>query len=268
MSSAERLSQLKQADDLLAQDASHYPAIFPVVLTLAAQPDAQTRRWIAAFLTRTFSARPSLDAEAKEALLARDHGAVLDSLLTLLSEGNGDAAVVKNTVLSSSLIYPILFRRMYVPRCPCVPCLPFAFCFFVLPSGREYAELGVRCKNSSEASLLWGKLTRVKARVVQIWDQSENEGVRIACVKFIEKVIATQTPGIKDPRVSISPQTAPILTDFGQLADRSDISSTIVPLNHPVIHLPALEAESQGFLDRLLSVILEKPMSLQPGVLF
>ena len=145
---------------------------------------------------------------------------------------------------------------------------PFFFFLCVLPLWREYAELGVRCKNSSEASLLWGKLTQVKARVIQIWDQSENEGVRIACVKFIEKVIATQTPGIKDPRVSISPRTAPKLMDFAQLADRSDISSTIVPLNHPVIHLPALEAESQGFLDRLLSVILEKPMSLQPAVLF
>lgn len=44
------------------------------------------------------------------------------------------------------------------------------------------------------------------------------------------------------------------------MADRSDISSTIVPLNHPVIHLPALEAESQGFLDRMLSVLLERPM--------
>jgi len=41
----------------------------------------------------------------------------------------------------------------------------------------------------------------LKTRIVSVWEQSTNEGVRIACIKFIEKVIATQTPGIKDPRV-------------------------------------------------------------------
>jgi len=59
-----------------------------------------------------------------------------------------------------------------------------------------------RCKNPGE-SALWGQLGQLKTRIVKVWDQSTNEGVRIACVKFVEKVIAAQTPGIKDPRVSI-----------------------------------------------------------------
>jgi hypothetical protein len=114
MSSAERLAQLTAAEDLLAQDASHYPAIFPVVLQLTTQHDVPTRRWIAAFLTRTFSPRSSLDATGKEALLVLNNGAALDALLALLG-GGPDAGVVKSTVLSSSLIYPILFQKMYAP---------------------------------------------------------------------------------------------------------------------------------------------------------
>jgi hypothetical protein len=142
MSSAERLAHLKQADDLLAQDTSQYPTIVPVVLSLAAQPDVPTRRWIAAFLTRTFSPLSSLDTAGKEALLALNNGAVLDSLLSLLAEGgDADAGVVKSTVLSSSLIYPILFRKMYPPRhLPFRPCVQSylvvgGFCSFHCESG-------------------------------------------------------------------------------------------------------------------------------------
>lgn len=205
MSSAERLAQLKAAEDLLAQDASHYPAIFPVVLQLTTQQDVPTRRWITAFLTRTFSPRSSLAATGKEALLELNNGAALDALSALL-EGNADAGVVKSTVLSSSLIYPILFQKMYVPpmsrlSVALVVCLS-VFCDCVLN------DVCFRCKSppssSAESSLLWSKLTQVKSAIVQIWDQSANQGVRIACVKFIEKVIATQTPGIKDPRVHLN----------------------------------------------------------------
>jgi hypothetical protein len=124
MSSAERLAQLKAAEDLLAQDASHYPAIFPVVLQLTTQRDIPTRRWIAAFLTRTFSSRSSLDATGKEALLVLNNGAALDALLALLG-WNADAGVVKSTVLSSSLIYPILFQKMYVPFMSRLSVAPF-----------------------------------------------------------------------------------------------------------------------------------------------
>jgi symplekin len=51
---------------------------------------------------------------------------------------------------------------------------------------------------------VWSKLTQLKARILNLSDQSSNEGLRILCVKFVETVIATQTPGIKDPRVDSS----------------------------------------------------------------
>lgn len=33
----------------------------------------------------------------------------------------------------------------------------------------------------------------------------------------------------------------------------------MVPTNHPVLSLPALDAEAQGLLDRLLSILHEDP---------
>lgn len=39
----------------------------------------------------------------------------------------------------------------------------------------------------------------------------------------------------------------------------------MVPTNHPVLSLPALDAEAQGLLDRLLSILHEEPRLFFPG---
>jgi len=170
---AQQLSQLKQAELLVQQDPSHYPTIIPAVLGVTAQPDISLRRWIANFLTNTFASR-QLDGQVKEDLAAIS----LDPLRALIDAS--DDVVLKNCILCSSLIYPILFRRVYItPK----------------------IRLNRRCKNTNEAPL-WGKLGQLKTKLLRIWDQSTSEGVRIAGAKFIAKVVATQTPGIKDPRVS------------------------------------------------------------------
>lgn len=190
---ADRLAQLKQAETLVLKDPSHYPTILPAVLALTNLPDRPLRRWIANFLTNTFASR-ALDGQVKETLAA----GVVDALTTLIEDP--DSAVLKSCILCSSLIYPLLFRRMYLP-------FPFSYllhcCVWVSCVSAE-----CRCKNPGE-SALWGKLGRLKTRIVRVWDQSTNEGVRIACIKFVEKVIAAQTPGIKDPRVSF-PFAGPI----------------------------------------------------------
>ena len=105
---ADRLSQLKQAEILVLKDPSHYPAILPAILALTNQPDRPLRRWIANFLTNTF-ASAALDGQVKETLAA---GGVVAALRTLIEDG--DAAVLKSSILCGSLIYPLLFRRMYV----------------------------------------------------------------------------------------------------------------------------------------------------------
>lgn len=116
--SADRLLQLKQAEALVLQDPSHYPTILPAVLALSAQPDTALRRWIAHFLTNTFASR-ALDTQVKEDLAA---SGVVDSLRTLIDDG--DFGILKSCVLCSSLIYPILFRRLYdLPILSCVECV-------------------------------------------------------------------------------------------------------------------------------------------------
>lgn len=43
-----------------------------------------------------------------------------------------------------------------------------------------------------------------------------------------------------------------------QLMDRSETSLVSVPANHPLLSLPSLDAEAQGLLDRLLSILPEE----------
>ena len=85
--SADQLVQLKQAEALVLQDPSHYPAILPAVLALSNQPDRPLRRWIATFLTNTFASRV-VDAQVKENLAA---SGVVDSLLVLIEDGDFQA---------------------------------------------------------------------------------------------------------------------------------------------------------------------------------
>jgi symplekin len=101
----DRLPQLKQAEALVLQDPSHYPAILPAVLVFAVQPDIPLRRWIANFLTSTFASK-TLDGQLKEDLAV----GVVDTLRLFVDET--DPSVLKSCVQCSSLIYPLLFRRM------------------------------------------------------------------------------------------------------------------------------------------------------------
>lgn len=46
--------------------------------------------------------------------------------------------------------------------------------------------------------------------------------------------------------------------DRSQLVDRSETNLSSVPANHPLLSLPSLDAEAQGLLDRLLSILQEE----------
>lgn len=50
-------------------------------------------------------------------------------------------------------------------------------------------------------SATWEKMAAVKSNILKRWDTATT-GVRICCVKFVQKVIQVQTPGASaDPRV-------------------------------------------------------------------
>lgn len=52
----------------------------------------------------------------------------------------------------------------------------------------------------------------IKSKILSLWDVAPI-GVRICCIKFVQRVILVQSRGITDPRVCAPFSTASILTD-------------------------------------------------------
>ena len=103
-------------------------------------------------------------------------------------------------------------------------------------------------------------MASIKSNILKRWDTAAT-GVRICCIKFVQKVVQVQTPGvIADPRVcSTSP--APIVEHdadaTAQRPDQNEVSIAMVPRDHPLIPAPRLEPEASGLLDRLLNIFNE-----------
>jgi symplekin len=114
-------------------------------------------------------------------------------------------------------------------------------------------------RNPNDAPL-WQLMTAIKSNILRRMD-NELPGVRICCLRFVERVVQTQTPGvIADPRVS--PAYIPVGRDQGHLTrkqrpDHNEISLALVPPDHAVIPPANLEAEAHGLLDRALGVLQE-----------
>ncbi len=48
---------------------------------------------------------------------------------------------------------------------------------------------------------IWNQMASIKSNILKRWDTGP-AGVRICCIKFVQKIIQVQTPGvIPDPRV-------------------------------------------------------------------
>lgn len=59
--------------------------------------------------------------------------------------------------------------------------------------------------NNPHDSLLWEKMASIKLNILRRWDTGTT-GVRTCCIKFVQKVVQVQTPGvIADPRVRDHP---------------------------------------------------------------
>ncbi|KAK7521676.1 uncharacterized protein IWZ02DRAFT_442664 [Phyllosticta citriasiana] len=199
------VAQLKQARQVVLENAANYPAIIPSILPIiGAGADLELRRWGAEFLAETF-ASPILPAEQKQQLSF----AVLDKIKDYLDTPAEDVAVVKGAVQAAASIYPLVFRHIiYNPH----------------------------------DSSVWTKMATIKSNILRRMD-SAPPGARICCIKFVQRVVQTQTPGlIADPR----------------RPEHNEISLALVPRDHPLIPPPNLEAEASGLLDRLLSILQEE----------
>ncbi|OCK80984.1 hypothetical protein K432DRAFT_381741 [Lepidopterella palustris CBS 459.81] len=202
---SETLSQLESARALALSDAAYYNQIVPGVLPIigaGSNAIIELRRWGADFLAETF-ASPTLGLEDKQKLSLL----VLETLRENLETVN-DLGVVKSVVQAAASIYPLVFRHTIL--------------------------------NPNDAQN-WQIMAAIKSNILRRMD-SAPPGVRICCIKFVQRVIQVETPGlIADPR----------------RPEQNEISLALVPRDHPLIPPPNLEAEASGLLDRLLSILHE-----------
>ena len=55
--------------------------------------------------------------------------------------------------------------------------------------------------NNSHDTQTWGNMAAIKSNILRRWDNTDM-GIRICCIKFVQRVIQLQTPGVvADPRV-------------------------------------------------------------------
>lgn len=83
-------------------------------------------------------------------------------------------------------------------------------------------------------------MVAIKSNILRRMD-NVRPGLRKCCIKFVQVVIQCQTPGQIDPRRK----------------DSQDISSAMLPVDHPILSSRSLEPEAEGLLDRILSIFQE-----------
>ncbi|MCJ1229181.1 hypothetical protein MMC12_005846 [Toensbergia leucococca] len=204
LSVSDQLTQLENARQLVLADSVLYPQIVQGILPIVGSNALlELRRWGADFLAETF-ASPTLASQQKETLSIR----VLQTLRDLLEKPGEDVGVVKSVVQAAASIYPLVFRYII--------------------------------SNPNDSST-WDRMAAIKSNILKRWDTAA-PGIRICCIKFVQRVVQVQTPGvIADPR----------------RPEQNEVSLALVARDHPLIPPPFLEAEASGLLDRLLNVFHE-----------
>lgn len=109
----------------------------------------------------------------------------LDTLAQLLDDPSPH--IVKTAVQCLATVYVLVFRHMYeVPLTAPAPCVNHPF----------------RCTNRSNP-LPWHTLTTCKTRILEfLWSNTTNAGVKLAAMKFAQRVVLVQIRGVSDPRVA------------------------------------------------------------------
>ncbi|KAJ6013979.1 hypothetical protein N7540_008570 [Penicillium herquei] len=202
---ANQVVQLNAARKLVLGDAAFYPQIISGILPIVGpRARLELRRWGADFLAETFSS-PMLPPAQKQQLAPN----VLQSIQETLLLPETDSAVLQSLVQTLASLYPLIFRHIV---------------------------------NHPDDKQSWEKMNAIKQDILRRMD-SFTCPVKICCVKFLQRVVQVQTPGlISDPR----------------RPDQNETSLAIVPRAHAVLALPHLEAEASGLLDRLLAVFQEE----------
>lgn len=161
-----KLEHLNQAKNLALNDPNFYPDILKGILpVIVASDGAIELRRWGSDFLAETFSSPQITSQTKQELALT----CLEHLLTLLNEL--ETGILKNVIQCSSSIYPLIFRYI--------------------------------CHNKSETAV-WQQMVAVKAKILSMLDRGA-EGVRLGCIKFVQRIILVQTPGASDPRVSQTP---------------------------------------------------------------
>ncbi|KAF2805940.1 uncharacterized protein BDZ99DRAFT_449623 [Mytilinidion resinicola] len=205
------IAQLESARNLALGDARYYNQILLGILPLisGANIPVELQRWGADFIAEAFANPVLLPGDKQTMAIEPSKDAqnmtVIEALKGYL-ETSQDAAVVRSVVQAAASVYPLVFRHTIV--------------------------------NPSDTQN-WQVMAAIKSNILRRMD-SAPPGVRICCIKFVQRVIQVETPGlISDPR----------------RPEQNEISLALVPRDHPLLQLPNLEAEASGLLDRLLDIL-------------
>ena len=172
-----QIEELEKAKALLDVDSSYYPQIVEGVLPIAQHSDVRIRQWVVNLLVAAFTTS-TISNEVKERLVTLC-GSTFESFLE-----ESDSHIVTRTIQCVSCIYPLIFRKMYEIDTIFIQQKVLTLC---------------RCVDHSDKPT-WMLYTALKTQILKLWN-TDSRTLKLACIKFTQCVVGTQTPGIRDPRV-------------------------------------------------------------------
>lgn len=92
--------------------------------------------------------------------------------------------------------------------------------------------------NERAKSSLWQTVQAIKVQVVHLFDNG-SLGTKLAVIKCYQRIVQVQSRGSTDPRAQL----------------KNDVSLSIVPSNHPLLNVAALEEESNRLFTQTVTLI-------------
>ncbi|KAG6910030.1 hypothetical protein DXG01_013754 [Tephrocybe rancida] len=196
----------KEQADILATLREQFevaPAPIPILLStllslVVNAGESLLKKWVIDLLHFAIC-RSSLSIDQRTQMASQ----ALDTLVQLVDDPN--PATVKVVVQTFTTVYPLLFRLFCINR---------------------------------NAHAAWNTLTTVKTRIIEfVWAPTSSVGIKLAAMKFVQKVILVQTRGVSDPR----------------LQNKNDPNLAFCPIDHPFIPVAQLESEGKKLLEAVFN---------------
>ncbi|KAF6752970.1 Symplekin tight junction protein C terminal-domain-containing protein [Ephemerocybe angulata] len=199
--SKEQADLLSSLRESLENHPSPIPVLVDYLLRLVVNAgDSLLKRWILELLQFAIC-RSTLSQDVRTQMSLK----ALETLAQLLDDPT--PYIVKTSIQTLATVYVLVFRHL--------------------------------CANRSNPTP-WDILTTCKARIVEmLWSNTTNAGVKLAAMKFVQRVILLQMRGVSDPR----------------LQNKNDPNISNCPNDHPFIQTAKLEQEGQKLMEALITML-------------